>query len=102
MVEGSQSILLPQSGQLRSRRGAPILAGAPAARQRRAAARRDPVARTSGARFSRLAALRDLLRRAMEHEGFCVYEHEWWHFDYRDWSAYALQNVRFEDIGAVH
>ncbi len=42
---------------------------------------------------------RDLLRQAMEHEGFSVNEFEWWHFDYRDWSSYALQNVRFEDIG---
>ena len=31
-------------------------------------------------------------------EGFSVYEFEWWHFDYRDWKAYAIQNVRFEDI----
>jgi zinc D-Ala-D-Ala dipeptidase len=42
--------------------------------------------------------LRDLLRRHMEAEGFSVYEFEWWHFDYRDWKAYAIQNVRFEDI----
>jgi D-alanyl-D-alanine dipeptidase len=43
--------------------------------------------------------LRDLLRRHMEAEGFTVYEYEWWHFDYRDWQSYAIQNVRFEDIG---
>jgi D-alanyl-D-alanine dipeptidase len=42
--------------------------------------------------------LRDLLRRHMEAEGFAVYEFEWWHYDYRDWKSYALQNVRFEDI----
>ena len=42
--------------------------------------------------------LRDHLRRHMEAEGFSVYEFEWWHFDYRDWKAYAIQNVRFEDI----
>ena len=42
--------------------------------------------------------LRDLLRQHMEAEGFSVYEFEWWHFDYRDWKAYAIQNVRFEDI----
>lgn len=41
---------------------------------------------------------RDLLRRHMEAEGFTVYEFEWWHFDYQDWKAYAIQNVRFEDI----
>jgi D-alanyl-D-alanine dipeptidase len=44
--------------------------------------------------------VRDLLRRHMEAEGFTVYEYEWWHFDYRDWQSYAIQNVRFEDIGA--
>lgn len=44
--------------------------------------------------------LRDLLRQHMEAEGFAVYEFEWWHFDYRDWKAYAIQNARFEDLGA--
>jgi D-alanyl-D-alanine dipeptidase len=44
--------------------------------------------------------LRDVLRRHMEAEGFDVYEYEWWHFDYRDWKSYAIQNVRFEGIGA--
>ena len=34
----------------------------------------------------------------MEAEGFSVYATEWWHFDYRGWPAYAIQNVRFEDI----
>jgi D-alanyl-D-alanine dipeptidase len=43
-------------------------------------------------------ARRDLLRRRMEEEGFSVYATEWWHFDYRGWRAYAIQNVRFEDI----
>jgi D-alanyl-D-alanine dipeptidase len=41
---------------------------------------------------------REQLRRAMEAEGFSVYEREWWHFDYRDWRLYRLQNERFEDI----
>jgi D-alanyl-D-alanine dipeptidase len=44
--------------------------------------------------------LRDVLRRHMEAEGFTVYEYEWWHFDYRDWKSYAIENVRFEAIGA--
>jgi D-alanyl-D-alanine dipeptidase len=44
--------------------------------------------------------LRDLLRRHMEAEGFSVYEFEWWHYDFRDWKSYAIQNVRFEAIGA--
>lgn len=46
-------------------------------------------------------AHRDLLRRYMEAEGFAVYEFEWWHFDYRDWKDYAIQNVRFDDIPAA-
>ncbi|MGB2624908.1 MAG: M15 family metallopeptidase, partial [Candidatus Acidiferrum sp.] len=40
---------------------------------------------------------RDLLRRAMESEGFTVYEHEWWHFDYKDWRQYPILNIKFED-----
>jgi D-alanyl-D-alanine dipeptidase len=46
-------------------------------------------------------ALRDLLRKHMEAEGFTVYEYEWWHFDYRDWKSYAIQNARFEDIASA-
>jgi D-alanyl-D-alanine dipeptidase len=42
--------------------------------------------------------LRDLLRQHMEAEGFTVFEFEWWHFDYRDWKSYAIQNIRFENI----
>lgn len=41
---------------------------------------------------------REILRTAMEAEGFTVYEFEWWHFDYRDWHSYTVQNVRFADI----
>jgi D-alanyl-D-alanine dipeptidase len=41
---------------------------------------------------SRQRALRDLLRRVMEREGFTVNETEWWHFDYRDWPRYAIGN----------
>jgi len=36
--------------------------------------------------------LRDLLRQAMEQEGFSVYEYEWWHFDYKDWRRYRIGN----------
>jgi serine beta-lactamase-like protein LACTB len=42
---------------------------------------------------------RDLLRRAMEAEGFSVYEAEWWHFDYKDWRKYRTSNLTFEEIG---
>jgi zinc D-Ala-D-Ala dipeptidase len=43
--------------------------------------------------------MRDLLRQHMEAQGFSVYEFEWWHYDYRDWRSYRIENVRFEDIG---
>lgn len=42
---------------------------------------------------------RDLLRRAMESEGFTVYEAEWWHFDYKDWKEYPILNTPFEKLG---
>ena len=41
---------------------------------------------------------RELLRDAMESEGFTVYEAEWWHFDYKDWRRYPIGNQRFEEI----
>jgi serine beta-lactamase-like protein LACTB len=41
---------------------------------------------------------RDLLRAAMEVEGFSVYEAEWWHFDYKDWKKYPISNLSFEEI----
>ena len=42
--------------------------------------------------------LRDLLRDAMEAEGFTVYEFEWWHFDYKDWRKYPILNKTFEQL----
>jgi CubicO group peptidase (beta-lactamase class C family)/D-alanyl-D-alanine dipeptidase len=41
---------------------------------------------------------RDLLRDAMEQEGFTVYPVEWWHFDYKDWKQYSIVNTRFEEL----
>jgi D-alanyl-D-alanine dipeptidase len=41
---------------------------------------------------------RELLRRTMEDAGFSIYEFEWWHFDYKDWRKYPIQNIRFEEI----
>jgi D-alanyl-D-alanine dipeptidase len=43
---------------------------------------------------------RDLLRWAMEAEGFTVFESEWWHFDYKDWREYAISNTPFEKLDA--
>jgi CubicO group peptidase (beta-lactamase class C family)/D-alanyl-D-alanine dipeptidase len=36
---------------------------------------------------------RDLLRAAMETEGFEVEPSEWWHFDWREWRAYPVLDV---------
>lgn len=41
---------------------------------------------------------RDLLRRLMEAHGFAVLPAEWWHFDFRDWRAYPIQDVPFERL----
>jgi D-alanyl-D-alanine dipeptidase len=41
---------------------------------------------------------RDLLRAAIEREGFTVYPYEWWHFDYKDWRNYPILNLPFENI----
>jgi serine beta-lactamase-like protein LACTB len=41
---------------------------------------------------------RELLRRAMEDEGFSVYEEEWWHYDYKDWRKYPILNKTFEEL----
>jgi zinc D-Ala-D-Ala dipeptidase len=43
-------------------------------------------------------ALRDLLRAAMEKEGFTVEPNEWWHFNYRDWRDYPILDIPFESI----
>ena len=42
---------------------------------------------------------REVLRGAMEREGFFVYPWEWWHFDFKDWSAYPILDVPFEKLG---
>ena len=44
---------------------------------------------------------RDLLRRAMEAEGFIVEPNEWWHFNYKDWKAYPILDIAFSEIKAV-
>ena len=42
--------------------------------------------------------LRDMLRAAMEAEGFVVYDPEWWHYDYKDWQSYPILNIPFSEI----
>lgn len=41
---------------------------------------------------SRQRHFREVLRRAMEAEGFAVYEYEWWHFDYHAWREFGIGN----------
>src|SRR5262249_2202250 len=43
-------------------------------------------------------ARRDLLRAAMEREGFTVESNEWWHFNYKDWASYPILDIPFERI----
>lgn len=42
--------------------------------------------------------VRDILRQAMETEGFVVYDPEWWHYDYKDWQQYPILNISFSEI----
>jgi len=41
---------------------------------------------------------RELLKRAMELQGFRVYVFEWWHFDYKDWRDYPILNLSFDRL----
>ncbi len=47
-------------------------------------------------------ARRDLLRKAMESEGFTVYPNEWWHFDYKAWHRYPILDVPFDQVTGKH
>ena len=41
---------------------------------------------------------RELLREALEREGFHRIADEWWHFDFRDWREYPILNLPFEEL----
>lgn len=45
-------------------------------------------------------AARDLLRDALENEGFEVEPNEWWHFNHDDWRQYPILDIPFESIPA--
>ena len=45
-------------------------------------------------------ARRDLLRDAMENEGFEVEPNEWWHFNHDDWRLYPILDIPFESMPA--
>ena len=63
----------------------------------------DEMSERAAARYaggtSEQRAQRDLLRAALEHEGFRVNPTEWWHFDYKDWRHYAIFDVPFSALG---
>ena len=44
---------------------------------------------------------RELLRDALEAEGFRVYEFEWWHFDFQGWERWRIQNATFEELAGA-
>jgi CubicO group peptidase (beta-lactamase class C family)/D-alanyl-D-alanine dipeptidase len=41
---------------------------------------------------------REMLRQAMEAQGFTVNPQEWWHFDHEAWRSYRIGNVPFSQI----
>jgi zinc D-Ala-D-Ala dipeptidase len=45
---------------------------------------------------------RDILRAAMEAEGFTVNAEEWWHFDFNDWRSYPIMNIAPDANAAIN
>ncbi len=43
-------------------------------------------------------ANRERLLSAMQAEGFYAMSNEWWHFDYKDWQAYPILNLPFDQL----
>ena len=41
---------------------------------------------------------REILRKAMEKQGFIQKPNEWWHYDYKDWQSYAILNFPLDHI----
>ncbi len=42
--------------------------------------------------------MRDLLISKMTLFGFQVEKNEWWHFNYKDWRSYKIENIPFEKL----
>jgi zinc D-Ala-D-Ala dipeptidase len=42
--------------------------------------------------------MREMLRTAMEAEGFIPCELEWWHYTYKDWEEYRNMDLKFDEI----
>lgn len=41
---------------------------------------------------------RNLLKRIMEKHGFKANQHEWWHYDFKNYKYYELLDLSFEDL----
>lgn len=41
---------------------------------------------------------RNLLKRIMEKHGFKANEHEWWHYDFKNYKTFELLDISFEDL----
>jgi D-alanyl-D-alanine dipeptidase len=41
---------------------------------------------------------RTLLEKAMEKEGFAGLDTEWWHFDFKGWEAYPIEDIQFSEV----
>ena len=45
--------------------------------------------------------MREMLKNALEAEGFIPCELEWWHYTYKDWEEYRNMDVKFDEIGRM-
>lgn len=45
---------------------------------------------------------RNLLKRIMEKHGFKANEHEWWHYDFKNYKSYELLDIAFEELEKLH
>jgi D-alanyl-D-alanine dipeptidase len=41
---------------------------------------------------------RETLAKVMTAEGFLPFDTEWWHFDYKGWESYPLEDVSFSEL----
>jgi zinc D-Ala-D-Ala dipeptidase len=44
---------------------------------------------------------RTLFQKIMLKNGFVIYPHEWWHFDYKDWKSFSLLDISFEKLKEI-
>lgn len=62
----------------------------------------DDFTEKSHRNYQHLSALslqnRRFLQSVMEQHGFIGFEHEWWHFDFKNWEKYPILNIPFEKL----